>query len=326
MNDEPGPSPAAELAAAGEVIGVAPRLRRLIAPNASPFTFTGTCSYIIGEGEVAILDPGPDSDAHLSALLAATANERVSHIIVTHTHRDHTALTNRLREATGARVIGARPHIPRAGSPKGLDAAHDLTYTPDRVMVEGDRLAFGDVALSAIATPGHASNHLCFVYENEGSMFSGDHVMAWSTTVVAPPDGSMSDYMASLEKLRDREETIYWPGHGGPVRDPRRYVRGLIGHRRVREAGILDRVRAGPQTVAEIVVRVYAGLAPELRGAAALSTLAHLEDLVARGLVFRDGDEPMSALYRPGQALPLTIMVNGLSTQASVIVDKAERQ
>jgi glyoxylase-like metal-dependent hydrolase (beta-lactamase superfamily II) len=195
-------------------------------------------------------------------------------------------------------VVGARPHVARPGAPQGLDAAHDLTYAPDRVMAEGDRLAFGDVALTAIATPGHAANHLCFVFEGEGSLFSGDHVMAWSTSVVAPPDGSMSDYMASLEKLRDREETVYWPGHGGPARDPRRYVRGLIGHRRAREASILSRLEANPATVADIVDKVYAGIAPELRGAASLSTLAHLDDLAARGLVAREGDDPKTAIYR----------------------------
>ena len=234
VNDAPDAPPA------GRVETVAPGLRRLIAPNPSAFTYTGTCTYIVGEGELAILDPGPDDDEHLQRLLAATAAERVAYVVVTHTHRDHSALAGRLAAATGAELVGARPHLPRAGAPQGLDAAHDLTYAPARVLAEGESLAFGDHRLTALATPGHAANHLCFVWGQ--SLFSGDHVMAWSTTVVAPPDGVMADYMASLEKLRDREETIYWPGHGGPVRDPKRYVRGLISHRRQREAAILARL------------------------------------------------------------------------------------
>jgi glyoxylase-like metal-dependent hydrolase (beta-lactamase superfamily II) len=279
----------------GILESVAPRLRRLVAPNASAFTQTGTCTYIVGEGEVAILDPGPDDEAHLQRLLAAVRGERISHIVVTHTHRDHSALVNRLAAATGAEVVGARPHFPRPGAPQGLDAAHDLTYAPSRVLAEGEALSFGDETLVALATPGHAANHLCFVWGD--MLFSGDHVMAWSTSVVAPPDGVMADYMASLEKLREREETIYWPGHGGPVRDPKRYVRGLITHRRQRETSILTRLDAGPATIAEIVEKNYAGLAPRLKGAAALSTLAHMEDLLARGLAVRGDGAPLEAVY-----------------------------
>ena len=285
-------------APSGVLTRVAPRLRRLIAPNPSAFTFTGTCGYIVGEGDVAIVDPGPDNDSHLAAWVDAVAGERLAYIVVTHTHRDHSALAGRLREATGAPIVGARPHVPRPGSPVGLDSSHDLAYAPDAVMAEGDRIDFGGAALTAIATPGHAANHLAFVLEGENALFSGDHVMAWSTSVVAPPDGSMSDYMASLEKLRARDEEIYWPGHGGPVRDPRRYVRGLIGHRRQREASILTRLEAGPTTIPEIVARVYSGVDPRLHGAAGLSTLAHLDDLVTRGLVTRDDGPPLVVAYR----------------------------
>ena len=285
-------------APSGVLTRVAPRLRRLIAPNPSAFTFTGTCGYIVGEGDVAIVDPGPDNDSHLAAWVDAVAGERVAYIVVTHTHRDHSALAGRLREATGAPIVGARPHAPRHGSPAGLDSSHDLAYAPDAVMAEGDRFDFGGAALTAFATPGHADNHLAFVLEGENALFSGDHVMAWSTSVVAPPDGSMSDYMASLEKLRARDEEIYWPGHGGPVRDPRRYVRGLIGHRRQREASILTRLEAGPTTIPEIVARVYSGVDPRLHGAAGLSTLAHLDDLVTRGLVTRDDGPPLVVAYR----------------------------
>jgi len=283
---------------AGLVETVAPGLRRLVAPNPSAFTFTGTCSYIVGEGEVAILDPGPDDDAHLAALLAAVAGERVAAVIVTHTHRDHSSLSGRIAAALGAPVVGCRPHEPRPGAPQGLDAAHDLTYAPARVLAEGERVVFGDHALTALATPGHAANHLCFAWGD--ALFSGDHVMGWSTSVVAPPDGSMGDYMASLEKLRERSETIYWPGHGGPVTEPARYVRGLITHRRQRETAILARLEAGPATISEIVEKNYVGLAPKLKGAAALSTLAHLEDLLARGLARRGEGAALEAVYERG--------------------------
>lgn len=289
MNDTPEPAPS------GALETVSDGLRRLIAPNPSPFTYTGTCSYIIGEEELAILDPGPDDESHLQTLLAATQGRRVAYVVVTHTHRDHSALAGRLAAATGAELVGARPPALRAGAPQGLDAAHDLGYAPDRVLAEGESIAFGGHQLTALATPGHAANHLCFVWGD--ALFSGDHVMGWSTSVVAPPDGSMSDYMASLDKLRDREETIYWPGHGGPVRDTRRYVRGLITHRRQRESAILARLQAGPSTIREIVERNYVGLSPRLRGAAALSTLAHLEDLIGRGLASRGDGAPLEAVY-----------------------------
>ena len=289
------PSEGPESLAAGVLQTPAPGLRRLIAPNPSPFTYTGTCTYIVGEGETAILDPGPDDDAHLQRLLAATAGERVAYIVVTHTHRDHSALTAKLAAATGALVVGARPHVPRPGAPQGLDAAHDAAYAPARVLAEGESVAFGDHRLTALATPGHAGNHLCFVWGE--ALFSGDHVMGWSTSVVAPPDGSMGDYMVSLEKLRDRAEAIYWPGHGGPVTEPNRYVRGLITHRRQRETAILARLQAGPATIAEIVEKNYVGLAPKLKGAAALSTLAHLEDLIARGLAQRGEGAALAAVY-----------------------------
>ena len=280
---------------AGKLETVAPSLRRLIAPNPSPYTYTGTCSYLVGEDELAILDPGPDDDAHLEALLGAVGDARLAYIVVTHTHRDHSSLAGRLADATGAQIVGAAPHVPRPGAPQGLDAAHDLTYAPVRVLTEGESLNFGRHALTALATPGHAGNHLCFVWGD--ALFSGDHVMAWSTSVVAPPDGSMGDYMASLEKLRDRPEAIYWPGHGGPVTDPQRYVRGLISHRRQRENSILARLAEAPTTIPQIVERNYAGLNPRLKGAAALSTLAHLEDLLARGLVARGEGKPLEAVY-----------------------------
>ncbi len=226
---------------------LSPLVRRVVVPNASPFTFNGTCTYIVGEGAVAIVDPGPDDDSHLAALLAAVEGEQVEAIFVTHTHRDHSAGANKLSAATGARLVGAAPFTPRAAGMAGLDASHDRSYSPDAILADGERLNLSGFSIEAIATPGHCSNHLCFAFLEEGVLFSGDHVMAWSTSVIAPPDGSMRGYMDSLEKLRRRDEKIYWPGHGGPVLEPQRYLRALIHHRRQREASILAALGDGPR-------------------------------------------------------------------------------
>jgi glyoxylase-like metal-dependent hydrolase (beta-lactamase superfamily II) len=296
-DDLPPPSRASE-APSGVVTRLSPLVRRRIAGNASPFTFTGTCSYIVGEGEVAIIDPGPADEAHIAGLLAEVADERVTHIVVTHSHRDHAPAAAILKQRTGAPIVGARAHAPSEGASPRLDAAHDLAYAPDVALADGARIEGRGFTLEAIATPGHAANHVCFALPQENALFSGDHVMAWSTSIVAPPDGSMADYMASLDKLRLRDEAIYWPGHGGPVREPQRYVRALAHHRRQREAAILARLEAGDAEIAEIVARVYAGLSPALVGAARLSTLAHLEDLVARGVVSTEGAPALGARYR----------------------------
>jgi glyoxylase-like metal-dependent hydrolase (beta-lactamase superfamily II) len=284
-----------------EVQQVSRLVRRVLAPNPGPFTFTGTCTYIIGRGEVAIIDPGPDNSAHVAALLEATKGERVAHIVITHTHRDHAPASRALQAATGAPIVGCQPYEPRRANAEisGLDSAHDADYRPSRILADGETLQGRGFALEAIATPGHASNHLAFALRKENALFSGDHVMGWSTSIVAPPDGSMSDYMASLEKLRPRTEAIYWPGHGGPVREPQRYVRALIHHRHQREAAILTRIKAGDTAIPEMVERIYEGLDARLKGAAALSVLAHLEDLVARGMVRAHGPVRLAAHYTP---------------------------
>jgi len=274
------------------------RLRRMIAPNPSPFTFTGTCVYILGEGEVAVVDPGPADEAHLEALLAAIPGERVTRIVLTHSHRDHAAGAAPLQRRTGAPIVGARAHRAAAAAPTRADAADALDYAPDEALDDGARIVGRGFTLEAVATPGHAANHLSFALLEENALLSGDHVMAWSTSVIAPPDGSMRAYLASLEKVARRNEAIYWPGHGGPVRDPQRYVRALIGHRRQREAAILARLEAGEASVGEIVARVYPGLAPALIGAASLSTLAHLQDLAERGLAAGDPDIGLDARFR----------------------------
>ena len=295
-NDLPPPG-AAERPPSG-LTRLSARVRRIVAPNPSPFTFTGTCVYIVGEGEVAVIDPGPADPAHLDALLAAIPGERVARIVVTHSHRDHAAGAALLKRRTGAPIVGARAHVVAGGGRRAPTPRMPLDYAPDEALEDGARVAGRGFTLEAVATPGHAANHLCFALVEENALFSGDHVMAWSTSVIAPPDGSMRDYLASLEKVARRSEAIYWPGHGGPVREPQRYVRALISHRRQREAAILARLEAGEASVAEIVARVYPGLAPALVGAASLSTLAHLEDLTERGLASSDGAIALEARFR----------------------------
>ncbi len=286
----------------GAVEQVSPLVRRVIAGNPGPFTFTGTCSYVVGRGQVAIVDPGPDDAAHIEALLAATAGETLTHIAVTHTHRDHSPAARALRAATGAPIVGCGPHRPARilalGEINLLDASGDKDHAPDLPMAEGDTVAGPGWTLSAVETPGHTANHLAFALPEEHALFSGDHVMGWSTTIVAPPDGSMAAYMTSLDKLRGRGETVYWPGHGGPVREPQRFVRGLLTHRRQREAAILGRLAAGDETIGAIVPKLYDGLTLALHGAAALSVFAHLEDLAARGIVATDGHPALDGHYR----------------------------
>lgn len=277
----------------GQAVEIAPGIRRMTVNNPSPFTFHGTNTYLVGDRTLAIIDPGPEDETHLQALLAAIGSRSVSHIIVTHTHRDHSPLTRRLQEMTGAPTVGfgkTRPaRLPASDEIVQLDASADGDFRPDVILAD-DQLLEGDGwALRAIHTPGHASNHLAFALEGTGITFSGDHVMAWSTTVVSPPDGSMSDYMASLDRLLERNDHLLLPGHGGPVTKPSTFLRGLKAHRKMRERAILERLAAGDRTIAEIVATIYRDTDPRLHRAAASSVFAHLEDLVARGLVACDG-------------------------------------
>ena len=288
---------------AGEVADLSPLVRRVIAGNGGPMTFTGTCSYIVGRGTVAIIDPGPDDADHVTRLLAAVAGETVSHIVVTHTHRDHSPAVPTLQAATGARVVGCGPHRPSRelgpGEGRVLDAAADSDFVPNWQMRDGDTVSGPGWSLRAVETPGHTANHLAYTLAEEETLFSGDHVMAWSTSIVAPPDGSMAAYMASIEKLRGLDHRLYRPGHGGPVAEPQRFLRGLVQHRRQREAAVLNRIGAGDETIAAMVPVIYQGLAPALHGAAALSVLAQLEDLVARGLVAASDAIPaLTSRYR----------------------------
>ncbi len=275
-----------------KLVRLSPLVRRIIADNPGPMTFTGTCTYVVGAGDVAVIDPGPDSPTHLAALIEALGSERVCHIIVTHTHRDHSAGVVALKAATGADIIGCAPYIASEdGSSSGLEAGHDRTYRPDRVLADGDEIGGRGYVLKAVATPGHTGNHLAFALPEERALFSGDHVMAWATTVVIPPDGKMGDYMASLEKLLARDDVQYWPGHGGGLIEPQRMVRALFHHRRMREAAILAALDRGAADIPTLVASLYQGLDPRLHNAAGLSVLAHLRDLGLRGLVqVPDGD------------------------------------
>jgi glyoxylase-like metal-dependent hydrolase (beta-lactamase superfamily II) len=279
-------------------------VRRIVADNPGPYTFTGTCTYVVGQGHVAVVDPGPERPEHVAAILDAVRGETITHIVVSHTHRDHSPAARLLRQATGAPIVGCGPH--RSARPLAeseintLESSGDRDYVPDHELRDGDGVSGPGWSLTAVATPGHLANHLAFALPEERTLFSADHVMAWSTSVVAPPDGSMQDYIASLEALRDRDETIYWPGHGGPVREPRRFVRALLHHRRQREASIVNRLAAGDRTIPEIVAAIYVGLRPALVGAAGLSVFAHLEDLVARGIAATDGDATLTGEYRLG--------------------------
>jgi glyoxylase-like metal-dependent hydrolase (beta-lactamase superfamily II) len=285
----------------GQAEEVAPGIRRLVAPNPGPFTFTGTVTYILGRGQVAIIDPGPDDQRHVDAILSAIKGEEVAHIFVTHTHRDHSPATAPVKAATGATVYAEGPH--RAARPlhigeaKRLDSGGDQNFMPDHRLRDGDVIEGEGWTLEAVATPGHTANHMAFALRGSDILFSGDHVMGWSTSIVAPPDGSMRDYMNSLEKLRARSEDMYLPGHGPAVRDARRFVRHFVQHRKAREAAILRRLGRQPTDIPTIVSEVYAGLDPRLTGAAGLSVLAHIEDLVTRGVVATDGEPAIGKRY-----------------------------
>jgi glyoxylase-like metal-dependent hydrolase (beta-lactamase superfamily II) len=266
---------------------VGPEIARVLAHNPSAFTYYGTQTYLIGTSEVAVIDPGPDLPEHLDALERAIGGRRVVAIMCTHTHRDHSPASRPLAERTGAPVIGCAALALETVGPRA-DAAFDGDYAPDRALDDGDTLEVDGNPVTAVATPGHTSNHLCFAYE--GALLTGDHVMGWSTTVVVPPDGDMAEYMRSLDKLRQRDDRVYYPAHGPAVTNPQQYVRHLVGHRMQREKQILALVGGKSRPIPDIVANAYPGLDPRLVVAAGGSVLAHLLDLQKRRLVERDGD------------------------------------
>ena len=264
-----------------------PRIARVLAHNPSAFTYFGTQTYLLGAEEVAVIDPGPDIPEHLDALEGAIGERRVAAILCTHTHRDHSPAAAPLAERTGAPIIGCAALALETLGPRA-DASFDGDYSPDRVLADGEVVEVGAEPITAVATPGHTSNHLCFAYR--GALFSGDHVMGWSTTVVFPPDGDMAAYMQSLDKLRQRDDRIYYPAHGPPVTNPQQYVRHLAGHRMQRETQILRLIRERARDIPDIVANAYPGLDPRLVTAAGGSVLAHLLDLQRRGLVQQQQD------------------------------------
>jgi glyoxylase-like metal-dependent hydrolase (beta-lactamase superfamily II) len=275
-----------------------PLVRRILAPNPSPYTFTGTQTYVVGcEGQVAVIDPGPDDEDHLRAILGTVGKDQIVAIMCTHTHRDHSPAARPLAERTGAPIVGCAPLALKVDGPRS-DEAFDTTYEPDRVLEDGEAMTgqceLGGWTLRAVHTPGHTSNHLCFALEESGALFTGDHVMGWSTSVVVPPDGDMGDYMKSLEKLYARadegRDRIYYSAHGAPIEKPRQLVRGMIGHRRQRENQIVRLLGEGAKAIGQMVPLMYKGLDPRLTGAAGMSVKAHLLDLERRGLVNRSGD------------------------------------
>jgi glyoxylase-like metal-dependent hydrolase (beta-lactamase superfamily II) len=289
----------------GKVDEPMPGVRRVLCNNPSPFTFKGTVSYIVGRGKVAIIDPGPEDSAHGAALLDAVRGETVTHIFVTHTHRDHSPGVAAIKQATGAQVLAEGPH--RASRPlhvgdgPRLDASNDTDFKPDRALADGEVVTGHGWTLEAITTPGHTANHMAYAFKEANVVFSGDHVMAWSTPVVSPPDGSMGDYMASLQKLARRSEPTYFPGHGPAVRNAPRFVAAYILHRKAREASILNRLAKGETDIPSLVGAIYANLDPRLVKAAGMSVLAHLEDLVARGEAATNGPPSIAGRYRLAQ-------------------------
>ncbi len=273
----------------GRAETVSPLIRRVIANNPGPFTYTGTGTYVIGRAGagagVAVIDPGPLDEAHLAALLAAVEGQSVSHVLVTHTHRDHAPLARPFAAAVGAPILAARPPSRTVHASTSLDEDEDETFSPDIVLTGGERLEGDGWTIEAMATPGHASNHLAFVLQPENALFSGDHVMGWSTTVVAPPDGDMTAYMASLEAVSARGFSTIWPTHGAPITEPGPFLEAYKAHRLEREAQVLARLAAGDRRIAEMVPVLYAAVDARLWPAASLSVWAHLIALERAGRV-----------------------------------------
>lgn len=283
----------------GRMDRVTPMIRRVIARNPSAFTFHGTGTYIVGKGEVAVIDPGPLLDDHIEAILDGLAEETITHILITHTHSDHSPAARILREHSGARTYGFGPH----GAGKKLEAFQmaedgDMEFVPDVPVRHGDIITGADWTLECVFTPGHTSNHMCYQLQEERALFTGDHVMGWSTSVISPPDGDMTDYMKSLDLLLDRNDEIYWPTHGNRITNPRDYVRTFIEHRLERENQILEALDAGHETIKDMVPGMYVDLDEKMYPAAARSVLAAMIRLIDTGRVTCQGEPELESLYR----------------------------
>ena len=285
----------------GEADALTSRVTRVIAKNPGPFTYTGSGTYIVGAGtdDAAVIDPGPYDLAHRDAVLAA-AKGRISHILITHTHRDHCGGARTLADAAAAPIFGFGAH-PRANGPMQdakLDEGGDLDFAPDHQIGDGDTLQGDGWTLTALHTPGHIGNHLCFALEEENALFTGDHIMGWATTVVIPPSGHMGDYLDSLDRLLKREDAIYYPTHGAPIENPLRFTRAVRAHRRIRDGQILEQLKQGRSRIKDIVAVMYAEVDKRLHGAAAMTVLAHLIRLAETGAVATEGDATLEAEYR----------------------------
>lgn len=275
-----------------------PRIRRLLARNPGPFTFKGTGVLVLGEGRVVVIDPGPDDPSHLAALRQALAGETVTHILVTHTHRDHSPAARALKEWTGAKTYGFGPHPNRTGETETrIEEGGDGGFVPDVALRDGDVIEANGMTIECVHTPGHISNHLCFSLREEKTLFCGDHVMGWSTTVVAPPDGDMGDYLKGLKKLLARDDSVYFPTHGGPILDPKPFVRAYLEHRMERDEQILTALENRVNTIPAMVDRIYTGLDARLKPAASLTVLAHLIRLVREGTVRTQGNPRLDGTF-----------------------------
>ena len=282
----------------GVVDRLSPRIRRVIANNPSPFTFTGTGTYIIGNGNVAVIDPGPLLDEHVEAILdALEPDECVSHILVTHTHLDHSPACTPLQAHTNAPIYGCPPPKPETFDGPRLEEDADDAFKPDHIVADGDIINGADWTLEAVATPGHMANHVCYALKEEKTLFTGDHVMGWSTSIIAPPDGNMQNYMASLARLLTRDDELYWPTHGPCIPNPKEFVEGYIRHRQDREQQVLDRLAAGDTRITAMVEIMYADVDKKLHPAAALSVFAHMQDLIARNRVSCSGKPALDSEF-----------------------------
>jgi len=278
---------------------VSPLIRRVTADNPGPFTFKGTGVYIVGRGEVAVIDPGPDDPAHLEAILAAIPGERVTHIVITHHHSDHSPLAGPLKARTGAPIYGcALAHVEEDTGEVKMEAGHDLAFRPDVSLCGGGGISGPGWTLEAIPTPGHTSNHICYALKEENACFTGDHIMGWSTTVITPPDGDMTDYLASLDRIRARGFTTLWPTHGPPIRDVDAFIAAYIQHRQERVDQILGALKSGPARIHDLVPTLYADVDKRLHPAAARSMLAAMIHLVRKGVLAADGEPGPDSTYR----------------------------
>ncbi|OFX00229.1 MAG: MBL fold metallo-hydrolase [Alphaproteobacteria bacterium RIFCSPHIGHO2_12_FULL_63_12] len=289
----------------GRADRLSPLIRRVICNNPGPFTYTGSGTYLVGRdgGEIAVIDPGPANEAHLDALVRAIGGARVSHVLITHTHSDHCGGARAFAGRVGAPIFGAGAHpvADKKLDAPALDEGADYAFAPDKILRDGDVITGDGWTIGAVATPGHLSNHLCFALSGEGALFTGDHIMGWATTVIAPPDGDMADYFDSLDKLLARDDVIYYPTHGAPIENPKPFVRAIRTHRRIRDGQILDQLKKGRTRIKEITEIIYADIDKRLHGAAALNVYAHLIRLVKTGAVACDGAPGMKSAYRPNE-------------------------